>query len=292
MEKSFTELIAEAKLTKTGKIIADYILDNMINSCFLTSTELAANLDISEASVIRFSRSIGFEGYIDFQRYLRRIHLNTITKISGQIESSSARYEESIRQHPGEMHFGIEAMKIAQQSLRNLFMDNGSKNYSDIIQTIVNSKTIYIASSRSSFSFENRLWNLLSQITPNVVRTGGGNTTVLECMTNIEKDDCLIIFHLPSYTKLNIATMEMAHDSGAKIIAIVSNHNTDLPKFVNHKISVDLGSNSYFPSMISVTFLIELIANGVSRELTETAKTRLEQVDYYMNKYKLVIDEN
>ncbi|MCQ2491720.1 MAG: MurR/RpiR family transcriptional regulator [Lachnospiraceae bacterium] len=290
MEKSFSELVKEAKLTKTGKIIADYILDNMIMACFLTSTELASNLNVSEASVIRFSRAIGFTGYIDFQKYLQRIHMNTLSKISDRVESSSARYEESLKPHPGEMHFGIEALKIAQATLRNLFRDNGSKNFENIINIITRADTIFIASSRYAYPYENQLVALLSQLTPNVVSTGGANTTILERMTSIDKDDCLIMFHIPPYTKLNTAIMDMANDSNAQIIAVTTNHNADLPSYIKHKIVVDLGSNSFAPSMIGITFLIELIANGVSREMQEVAKARLEKADYYMQKYKLVFD--
>lgn len=48
------DALKQAKLTKTSKLIGDYILDHETDACFMTSTELATELDISEASVIRF----------------------------------------------------------------------------------------------------------------------------------------------------------------------------------------------------------------------------------------------
>mgnify|MGYP000503093784 FL=1 len=34
----------------------------------MTSTEIALKLGVSESSVIRFSRTIGFDGFMDFQK--------------------------------------------------------------------------------------------------------------------------------------------------------------------------------------------------------------------------------
>ena len=70
--KDMKELLHSAHLTKTQKIIAEYVLDNASEACFMTSTEIALKLGVSESSVIRFSRTIGFDGFMDFQKALRK----------------------------------------------------------------------------------------------------------------------------------------------------------------------------------------------------------------------------
>ena len=64
------ELLHSAHLTKTQRIIAEYVLDNASEACFMTSTEIALKLGVSESSVIRFSRTIGFDGFMDFQKII------------------------------------------------------------------------------------------------------------------------------------------------------------------------------------------------------------------------------
>ena len=54
--KELRETIHNANLTKTQKMIAKYILDNSADACFMTSTEIALKLGVSESSVVRFSR--------------------------------------------------------------------------------------------------------------------------------------------------------------------------------------------------------------------------------------------
>ena len=74
--KDMKELLHSAHLTKTQKIIAEYVLDNASEACFMTSTEIALKLGVSESSVIRFSRTIGFDGFMDFQKALRKDYQN------------------------------------------------------------------------------------------------------------------------------------------------------------------------------------------------------------------------
>ena len=66
--KELREIIHNAELTKTQQTIADFVLDHSSDACFMTSTEIADRLDVSESSVIRFARSLGYTGFMDFQK--------------------------------------------------------------------------------------------------------------------------------------------------------------------------------------------------------------------------------
>ena len=83
--KQLKDALKNGTLTKTGQRIAAYILDHVMEACFLTSTELAMKLEISEASVIRFTRSLGFDGYMDFQKKLRENYTQKVNKVSNTI---------------------------------------------------------------------------------------------------------------------------------------------------------------------------------------------------------------
>ena len=69
-----TKKIAEIYpfLRKSEKKIADYILQFPQIALHLSITQLAKNLHLSEASVSRFCRTIGYEGYSDFKMALAR----------------------------------------------------------------------------------------------------------------------------------------------------------------------------------------------------------------------------
>lgn len=56
-------------LTKSQKLIADSILENWENIAFVSPKELGARLGVSETTVIRFARSIGYESFTDLRQH-------------------------------------------------------------------------------------------------------------------------------------------------------------------------------------------------------------------------------
>ena len=67
MTEELRAQLREVKLTKKEKLIAEFVLDNFAEACFITSTEIAKRLNISDSSVIRFTRTLGYAGFMDFQ---------------------------------------------------------------------------------------------------------------------------------------------------------------------------------------------------------------------------------
>ena len=59
--------IQSMNLTKTEKVIADYILDNINNIGLSTVTDISLKLGVSDTSIIRFIRLLGFAGFADFK---------------------------------------------------------------------------------------------------------------------------------------------------------------------------------------------------------------------------------
>ncbi len=59
-------------LSARFRIIADYILEHTLEASFLTATELARQLKIDPATVVRFSQELGYSGYRDLAREIKR----------------------------------------------------------------------------------------------------------------------------------------------------------------------------------------------------------------------------
>jgi DNA-binding MurR/RpiR family transcriptional regulator len=61
----FSQLISEYfdKLTKSEKRIANYLRKNQEEAAFLSASELADRLGLSEATLVRFARTVGFPSY-------------------------------------------------------------------------------------------------------------------------------------------------------------------------------------------------------------------------------------
>lgn len=60
------------QLTKTGRKIYQYIKTNPENILYLSITDLSTKIGVSETSIFRFCKTVGFEGYQEFKVSLAR----------------------------------------------------------------------------------------------------------------------------------------------------------------------------------------------------------------------------
>lgn len=80
-EIDFSQVISEhySDLTKSERQIADYLRRNQEESAFLSVSELAQRLDLSEATLVRFARSLGFDSYPAMRELLQENFRRRVT---------------------------------------------------------------------------------------------------------------------------------------------------------------------------------------------------------------------
>ena len=96
MTEELRNQIKGLRLTKKEKIIAEFVLDHFAEACFITSTDMAKKLHVSDSSVIRFTRTLGYSGFMDFQRSIRKTYTDKINSLSENIIVPSERLKLSI----------------------------------------------------------------------------------------------------------------------------------------------------------------------------------------------------
>jgi DNA-binding MurR/RpiR family transcriptional regulator len=86
-------LILKKKLRLTGaqERSVKYIMDHYDEVLFMTSSKLARNVCVSEATIIRLAQTFGFKGYPGMQQYLRgslKSRLSTFMRLGKSISKS------------------------------------------------------------------------------------------------------------------------------------------------------------------------------------------------------------
>ena len=75
--------------TRSQKIIADYLTENLNDIAFCTLEELAEKIDVSTTTIIRFSRALGYTGYSEMQKDIQN---NIQTKVGLPERLSSQKF--------------------------------------------------------------------------------------------------------------------------------------------------------------------------------------------------------
>ena len=97
MTGTLTDRLKRTKFTRTQQKIADYFMNNQERLAGLSSQEAADEIGVSDASIIRFCRIIGYEGFKDLKAQVFNMLVeNSFTGLSlgERMTQSSQKFQQ------------------------------------------------------------------------------------------------------------------------------------------------------------------------------------------------------
>ena len=274
------------RLTKKEKLIAEFVLDHFAEACFITSTDMAKKLHVSDSSVIRFTRTLGYSGFMDFQRSIRKTYTDKINSLSETIIVPSERLKLSID-------------KLDQNDIMESYFSNVLKNVKSVLtnnhaqafeqasDTLIASHHKYILSSRANSGTGDILLLPLKHMLPNVHDTSYSALNVIDHLSDITENDCLIAISFPRYSEMDLLAAQMAYDAGTKIILLTDKASSPLAQYATQLLTISVDSNTFFNSYVSVVFACELLCSFVSKKVGYSNAEKLKTIDKYLSKVGL-----
>lgn len=280
------EALKNGTLTKVARKIATFILDNMDEACFMTSTDIAVRLNVSETSVIRFSRALGFSGFMDFQKSLRKSYSEKVAKISNSITVPSERLLKSISETSGTDFLKSHFHNIIND-INSVVQKNTSDTFNQAAEIIMRSRRKYIISSRANAGVGSYLYLLLKHMLPDVYSTNHESLNMIDILSDAEKEDCVIAFSFPRYSELDRSALEMAAERETPIIVFTDKPSAILASYASVVILADVDTNVFFNSYVGVQFAMETLCVALTRKIGPSNEEKLKRIDKYLGRYGL-----
>lgn len=277
--------IQSMTLSKTDRIIADHILEHINTVGFQTSTALADDIGVSDTSIIRFIRKLGFKGYSDF-----RADMNA---------RMAREYDEKQKELSPGQKYAITKKRLNKDSL---IQDTGSatianlqKSYSklsaetleQVADIILSSNRKYIASFRGAACCAQYMASKLLFLTPNVIPVTQADATALERLMDISEDDCLILYSFPRYSEINFVLLDIARQRGAKIVLITDQVTSPLANKADIVITAHVQGLGFTNSYVVPISISEMVVLTVSGRNDIANGDRMQKIDEIVGKHKL-----
>ncbi|MBQ6895487.1 MAG: MurR/RpiR family transcriptional regulator [Clostridia bacterium] len=262
-----------ASMSKSHKKIADFICEHYDKAAFMTAAKLGEEVQVSESTVVRFASLMGFDGYPEFQHVLREIIKNKLTAVQ-RMEITSSKFAEK------------DILKTVISSdiekLRQTMDGVSVSDFTDAVNTIANSKRIYILGARTCFSIANFLGFYLNLLSYDVrlITTNSASET-FEQIFDASGEDAIIAISYPRYSRRTLNAVKYAHDRGSKIIAITDSELSPIYPYADHKIIATSDMSNFVDSLVAPLSIINaIIVALVMRNEEEIAKkfTALENI--------------
>ncbi|WP_299028945.1 MurR/RpiR family transcriptional regulator [uncultured Thermanaerothrix sp.] len=208
-------------LSPSERKVADFILANHQKVMQMTLAELAAHSDVSDATVVRFCRALGFQSYLELKIALMRSLLDSPDLIFDHIQKDDSPLTIMRKVFLG----SIQAM----QDTLDLLSDEALERAVTLLQ---NARSILIVGVGTSSPMAHELHNRLSRLHLNCKVETDAYLQLMQAAL-LDENDVLVVISQTGASQPPINTTREAHRHGCKIIAITGNPSSELSKLAD-----------------------------------------------------------
>ncbi|MEC9490160.1 MAG: MurR/RpiR family transcriptional regulator [Halanaerobiales bacterium] len=270
-----------ADLTTTEEKIADYILNNKEEVAQLSVKELAQLADSSPASVVRFSKKIGYQGFQDFKIALIKDLQEAENKIQTRVYDDIAVDDEIEEIMEKLAHDNIKVIK----NTINLLSPAELKK---AVKAVENANNVYIFGIGASGLVAKDLQYKLMRIKKTVIYYSDTHAQ-LASAANIESEDLAIAISYSGESLEVYEALKTAKKRGAETIAISKFGKNPLNETAQIKLQVAgseknlrLGAiTSRIAQLIAVDILFVAFAKNDFSKISDYLKNTRESVEQF-----------
>ena len=278
-------LISEkyAKMSKSHRAVADYILEHYDQAVFMTAAKLGETLGISESTVVRFASAVGYRGYPEFQKALEECVKSKLNDVQ-RMDAKYGRISQS------EVLTSVLTADI--EKLQHTIQNLDPSAFETAVNIILESDTIYIMGLRSNEPLAAFLHFYLNMIRRGVVLI---NTTSIsetfEQMIRIREKDCFIGISFPRYSMRTLKAMEFANDRNAKVIAITDSAHSPMNLYSSCNLLARSDMVSIVDSLVAPLSVMNALVVALCLKRPREVRENLEILEETWNNYQVYLND-
>ena len=235
-------------LSPKQKRIARFILDNPYFTSFASANELGKKNNTTAATVVRFSQTLGYEGYSQLQDSLRSELPNYMT--------TTARMQMRMSAKTPPTSTPQQVFYTDIKNIENTAGNMSEKNLNAALDAITKAKRIWVIGAGLSYAPAAFLTHSLKVMGYDAL---GIQREVLQSavdISRIQSDDLMIAIDLWRYVRMTVYAVAQAKKIGMPVIAITDSVVSPLAKMAD--IAFEISTEGVVHSL-SITALMSLL---------------------------------
>ena len=261
---------SQSSLRKSEAKVASYVLENLDKVIKMRIVDLASESAVSEPTVIRFCRAIGFDGFQSFKLQLAQ-----------QLGLGSVFTQFAVEDSDTVADLLNKVFDTTVGSLITVRDEVNSAVLEQAIDTISNARRVefygFGASGSVAADAQHKFFRLqlssAAYTDPHIQRMSA---------ISLGSEDVVVAISQSGETQALLESVELAREAGANVIGLAP-QNTSLSRICNLAIYVnmeeDLESFTPVSSRIAHLVVIDVLATGVARHRKPLLKEHLERLE-------------
>jgi DNA-binding MurR/RpiR family transcriptional regulator len=257
-----------SSLTQQQKKVADFLLSRGSEAAFLSVAALAREANSSPATIVRFSRAIGFTGYLDLQENLQNW-------VKQKLSPPSEILQNLITKDPKDDVFK-NMFQIDFQNLAETQEANSRELLEKAIKEIMQARRVGFTGWRTSSGIASLIYYFMARVRKNCELLDGGNLT--HQLMNYGPRDLMFGISFPRYSRHTLEILKYGKRVGCRIVALTDSPISPIGQVADIVLVAGRKSGAYFNSFTSAVALVNCLVAGASLKSKRSLNT-LEAFD-------------
>jgi DNA-binding MurR/RpiR family transcriptional regulator len=254
------------EFSRSQKDVAQYVVDHLDEVAFHTAEELARRASTSSSTVVRFSQSLGFEGFPELQEAAReeyRHHHRAAAKHANGFETAAPLF--SLDQTPFEQAVAADHVNV-EETARKV----SRSQVEGAIEAIATADRILIAGTDQMAFFASYLRHLLMLLDIRAEIAASPSQEALSRLGRIEATTLVIGLSAGRPHPLVVRAMKIARHRKAPTLAIVDATLSEVAKLADRTLYYSSNSPAFVRSHSGLLSILQALAYGVySRDTSQ-----------------------
>jgi DNA-binding MurR/RpiR family transcriptional regulator len=260
-------------LPQAQRRLLEFILAHEEESVFLRIGDLARRGKVSQATVSRLSRALGFGGFSDFQKELQRLFRNKLT--------TTSRLQKTVEKVASEKDVLTKVLQTDMENIAGTLQGISLPEFRRFVQCLASADRIVIVGLRSIHSLAVFMAVSLEFLQREVWLVQPGFGDMWDRMAGLKKGDVVLGISFPRYTKETVELLRWAKNRGMPTLAITDSPISPLAQYADHVLTARYRMDSFIESFTAPLSLINAIVTALglqNRNRTLASLKKLEEI--------------
>lgn len=278
----FSQLISDlySDLTKSEKRIADFLRKNQEASAFLSAGEIAAKLDLSEATLVRFARTLGFNSYPAMRAVLQENFRRRVThsvRLRGRLDDLRDSGDIFERLVISEMDYMTQALETVDR--------NALRQAVDLLKT---HKRVFVFGVGPSISLVDLMQIRLRRFGRQVIPLTTAGREIVEPLLLMNKDDLIFAICFFDVTPALQLVLDHSKEVNCPVIMLTDTLGSIIGDQADVVLAAQRGPLSEFHSLVVPMTIINTLLLAYANENQEEVIAHLDKLDNFRQHLKKI----
>jgi len=258
-------------LTAKGKQLAEFTLSNPEKAVFMTTRQLAAAVAVSEATVVRFVRQLGYASYGLFIEALKKLIDTELTLIDrSRLADSVMRSDDA------------ELERIANQDIENIRAMLKSIDLMEVKkvrQILREAAAVNIIGARLSYAPAFYMGWTMAKIRKHVNILSGSDRTTIDRLIFASPESVVVVIATSRYPNELIRMGKLVKRQKLKLILLTDSSACPLIQFSDHVLIAPFKTIPFLGNPTSLVCMINYLVHSLAADMGAKLKPHQEKLE-------------